>query len=119
MMIWSRVLAVCLTLTLLLQTAEGLTGCEARAHPAAAMQDAPQHHHTGPGKYPGHQPTRHSCGPMDSAQCVSMSSCVAAGVPVASSVAFQPAPLTARPLGALADPPALRDITPESPPPRA
>lgn len=119
MMMWSRLLAAFLTLTLLLQTAEGLTACGTGAHASAALQDAPRHHHDGPGTHPGSQPTRHSCGPMAGAGCLGMSSCVAPSVPAATGSAFQAAPLSTRPLGAIADPPALRDITPESPPPRA
>jgi hypothetical protein len=68
---------------------------------------------------PGHTPPPHPCGPIDSALCFTMSGCIATGAPTGATRFFAAAPVTGGPAAALVDAPALRDITPESPPPRA
>jgi hypothetical protein len=117
---WSRAFAALIAIAFLLQGAAGGRKCAASDYEQATapMPMAPHqagHHDASP----GHSPLPHSCGPIDGAVCFTMSSCIATGAPTSATRFFVAPPVTAGPAAALVDAPALRDITPESPPPRA
>jgi hypothetical protein len=116
----SRVVAALIAIAFLLQHAEGMAGCAGHDHAqvtaAAAMAPHPAGHHS---PAPGNTPRPRSCGPIDGAPCLTMSGCAPTGAPAIVTRFFTSAAASAVPTAALVDTPALRDIAPESPPPRA
>jgi len=117
---WSRAFAALIAIAILLQSAAGGRECVASDHDQATTPMPMAHHEAGHHHAsPGHTPLPHTCGPIDGALCFTMSGCIVTGAPTSAVRFFAEAPVTGEPAAALVDAPALRDITPESPPPRA